>query len=352
MQVVRRKAAGVVLAGLAAAGVAVGAPSTQSSSVHMSAVTGSSCKVATNTIGHVTVIARPKLWHNGKPRRNKSGFGLRRKDYLRTAQRGTVDFCLAEGETSCRGFPGVKLRIRPNDKFVVNFIRGQAQCSTSGGTKDYVAGDTVIEGDPVFSVAVTKTATVVKVFLGAVKVFGDSGNANEVVAIAGSQTSARRGEGAVKPSPMSLTKRERRIFKKLAQALPQTGLAKPNSEGSKALQTIFDRGALLVEVEPNANLDSGVRAFTQDFLGYLAKSWGVALKSRVSDVKDAAPRLAGGRADLFVTAAPNEVTETGIRQGLGGKAGAAGVPFVGPVGSSSISRRPLTQASHGRSAAS
>jgi len=332
MRGVRRKAAGVALAGLAAAGVAIGAPGTHFASERARVATGGSCAVATNTIGHVTVVARPKIWHNGKQRYNNSGFSLQRKDWLRTAKRGEINFCLTEGTTLCRAHPGVKVRVKPSDDVVARVVRGEAQCSTSsGGTKEYDAGDTVVKvGDPVFSVKVTKTATIVKVFLGAAEVRGDSGHANPVVAIAGSQTSARRGGGAAKPVPITLSKRERKIFNKLAQALPKRALkTKPTSEGSQALRTIFDRGVLLVEIEPNANADPGVQAFTQDFLGFLARSWGLKLDTRPPGfARDVAPRLAAGKADLFVTWAPEEVTTAGIRGKLGDKAGVAAVPFV------------------------
>lgn len=317
------------LAGLAAAGVAIGVGNPRAASERAVVATKSSCSVSKNTIGHVRVIELRKLWKNGVQRHNKKGFDLRPKDRLRTAQQGQVDFCLVEGSTSCRAFPGTKLKVKPSDKFLVNVLIGKAQCSTSsGGIKNYLAGDSVLKvGDPVFSVTVTKRRTVVKVFLGAVDVRGDFGRATPVVLGTGHQTVVARGTSAAKPAPILLVPSERVELQNLAGQLPESGFARPSPEESKALTAIFRRRALVVALAPELYHDKDVRPFSKYFLLFLAKSWDVKMRLIVETAETVAD-LAARKVDLLVTTDPAGVTVQGRQLGLGDAAGVAAVPFV------------------------
>ncbi len=324
------KAVSFALAGLAAAGVALAAHQSTAAPRRAHVVASSSCAAGEKTIGSVKVVGFPKLWLNGKQRKSKKSFSLHAKDRLRMANRGEVDFCLKEGGTFCRAFPGAKLRVVPNDQLLLNVRAGAAQCSTSEGyTKNIAAGHARLRvGDPVFGVSVTKNRTAVKVFLGAVEVRGNDGQASPVVVSAGTQTLARPGAAAVHPVALRLLPARKANFQKLAVQLPKPGLTKPVADASDALTAIFARDTLVVDLDKDAVADSRTQRFTESLLGKLAKTWGVALKTRFASSAEAAAELAKGSADVFVTAHPEEVTAAGVRLRLGDAAGVAAVPFM------------------------
>jgi hypothetical protein len=320
-----------VLVALAAGGAAIAGGDPNVLPQRTRVIDASSCSVASHTIGTVQVITKNQVFVNKEERLNKKPIPLRPKDILGTARSGDLNFCLTQKETHCRAnYPPAKVQVAPGKNFVLDVLKGKAWCSTrSGDHKPYLAGKAIlVVGDPVFGMSVTKARTVVKVFLGAVKVRGNASR-SAVVVTAGSQTTVKHGATPSGPKAIVFTPGEKKVFQSLAADLPKIGLKKPDVGDSQALETIFHRGTLIVDLDQDAVGDPRVHRFSIDLLEFLASKWGVKLQPpRPASVAEAATDLAKGTADMFVTSKPADVTAVGRNLRLGDAAGVAAVPFT------------------------
>jgi hypothetical protein len=209
-------------------------------------------------------------------------------------------------QAACDIRPRGSLRIHPQPEIVLRFFFGTTTCWTGGHKKNGDPDKTfqgpdktmIISEDPIFSVAVAKRQTVIRVIHGSVLVVGKSGTGSAVVLGPLQQSFvARRGD----PTPATAfvpTSQERAYKSKFAAKQKPPDFSKPSSFGSPNLERVFGQGTLNVGFDDNTVVDSGTPTFVQSSFGFLAKSWNLRLNlTRGATLNE----LAKGKFDLVVS---------------------------------------------------
>jgi hypothetical protein len=240
----RKSAMAFALAGLTATGaILVAANSPSAAPVHVAGVTTDSC--SPGKTGQAVQL-KYKLIVGGQA---VSRSALKNGMWVTTDPRGAADLCLKQGSWTCRVRPGTRVQaLPPKEKNVLLFLGlGRLSCSTpSGGNKKLRtpretltlgnqlaarragqgarpgSGSSIgLKAGTVFSLAVTKRQTVVKVVRGAAVVAPAENKQGAVVVAKGEQTVVPAGQEPAPPTPIKLTPEEQKIFQQVAQTLPK-----------------------------------------------------------------------------------------------------------------------------------
>lgn len=201
--------------------------------------------------------------------------------------------------------PGSKVRVLGGGNLLVSIDIGAAVCSTSGpGSGTIPAGATLITvNDPVFSITVGKEQTVVKVDYG----FAQVKTAKETLIVGPQQQGFFPVGGKAGLSEIAPTEQEKAIFSQFRAKLPPPNFRRPSPSGSRALATIYERGALIVGVDSIADDDKQTQAFVSSFADFLTSSWD--LRFDVTSVRPD-PGLLSEKVDVLLT--PNPKALAGV----------------------------------------
>jgi hypothetical protein len=205
------------------------------------------------------------------------------------------------------------MRIRPNHKFLLDFISGNFVCGAGGNPPKRFEGGgpegrvDIIAQDPVFEIFGSRAKTVVRVLEGSELVSRAKGEGAPVVVGLGQQTTVSAGSAALTVQPVQLSTKEQALAKKFAKVAPPPDFSPPDPSGSPNLTRIFDQKQLNVAFDPNASTDNGTAPFVQQYLQFLASSWGVGLNVEPLSAGSGLKAMSAGRVDLVVasTSAPN-----------------------------------------------
>src|SRR5438046_620301 len=135
------KAVGFVLAGLAAAGVAIAAREPGAATARARVAASAPCSPKSGAVGTLTPLTLPKLLVNGNPWHSKQSLSLHAGDQIRSAKQGVFRFCLAEKGMLCNTIPGTRVKVMPTQQLLLRLGAGRASCRTDrGSTKTLEAG--------------------------------------------------------------------------------------------------------------------------------------------------------------------------------------------------------------------
>jgi Tol biopolymer transport system component len=241
----RKAAMASTLVGLMAAGAALtGAHAPSAAPDHVAGVTRDRCSPGKRA-GEAVQVKYKLIVAGQTVARTALGRGM----WVETDRGGVADICLKQGSWACKVRPATRVRaLPPKERNVLLYLAlGRLSCSTpAGGSKklrtpretltlgNRLAGrrgaaaadasrraSVALEAGTVFSLAVTKRQTVIKVLRGAAVVAPADPKQDAVVVSRGEQSVAPAGQEPGAPTPIKLTPEEQAIFRELSRTLPK-----------------------------------------------------------------------------------------------------------------------------------
>ena len=98
-----------------------------------------------------------------------------------------------------------------------------------------------------------------------------------------------------------LTSLEQEVIPELVEQVPAPSFGRPEAGDSPALQSIFDRGSIVVGFDAKADVGDGAGAFIDSFMSFLGQGWKVEPVVRAVELDLGLAALEAGEVDVVVS---------------------------------------------------
>lgn len=251
--------------------------------------------------------------------RAADGDTIRKTDTVSTNSQGVVDFDIQDKVESCTAFNQSAVAVYPNSPSLIPLMRfeeGRTWCNTDADATIEVqleAGGRarLLLSDPVFGVEITGDQVVVRVMLGFVQVSSLETDGGLTMLVGPGQQSVVAAQADPTAAAgflvEELTSLEQQVVPELVKQVPAPSFGPPEAADSPALQSIFDRGSIVVGFDAKADVGDGAGAFIDSFMSFLGQGWEVEPVVRAIEV-DGLAALEAGDVDIVVSPSLPEST--------------------------------------------